>query len=60
MSNVAQANEGLRPLDAAAVELVAGGFDDTNWCGTVVPRFPFPPRPTFDLGQVLTIPTLMA
>ena len=35
MSNVVQSNEGLRPLDASAVELIAGGFDDTNWCGTV-------------------------
>jgi len=59
MSNVAQSNAGVRPLDAAAVKLVAGGYDENNWCGTVV-RIPFPPRPTYDLGQVLTIPTLMA
>ena len=59
MSNLTQSNEGLRLLDASAVALVSGGFDDTNWCGSVVPRFPFPPRPTFDLGQVLTIPTVM-
>jgi hypothetical protein len=42
------------------VELVSGGYDENNWCGSVVPRIPFPPRPTFDLSQVLTIPTLMA
>ena len=59
MSNVAQSNAGLQLLDASAVELVSGGYDENNWCGTVV-RIPFPPRPTFDLGQVLTVPTLMA
>jgi hypothetical protein len=59
MSNMAQSNAGLQLLDASAVELVAGGYDENNWCGSVVPRIPFPPRPTFDLSQVLTIPTVM-
>jgi hypothetical protein len=60
MSNVAQSGDGPRPLDASAVELVAGGFDvDGDWCGTKVPRFPLPPRPMFEVSQILTVPTLM-
>lgn len=62
MSNLAQSNEDLRPLDANAVEQVAGGgYDDGEICGTGT-RWPIP-RPKFDLGQevispVLTVPAL--
>lgn len=59
MSKQAQFSNGPMTLDASDLEKVAGGYDEVELCPRF-PRFPFPPRPTLDLGQLLTIPVSMA